>query len=136
MKFHADKHRLERSFSIGDWVYLRLQPYRQKSITHKTFNKLSPRFYSPFQVLQKIGAVAYKLDLPLGSQIHPVFHVSYLKAKLGQQVTPCSTLPAVNSEASATIPSSCGQGALKEGQLLGDQLSLIMMIVIGKIDSV
>lgn len=83
MKFHADKHRLERSFLVGDWVYLRLQPYRQKSISHKTFNKLSPRFYGPFQVLQKIGAVTYKLDLPPGSQIHPVFHVSYLKAKLG-----------------------------------------------------
>ena len=81
MKFHADKHRSERSFSVGDWVYLRLQPYR--SISHKTFNKLSPRFYGPFQVLQKIGAVTYKLDLPPGSQIHPVFHVSYLKAKLG-----------------------------------------------------
>ena len=84
MKFHTDKHRSERSFSVRDWVYLRLQPYRQKSISHKTFNKLSPRFYGPFQVLHKIGAIAYKLDLPLGSQIHPIFHVSCLKAKLGQ----------------------------------------------------
>ncbi|XP_075670107.1 uncharacterized protein LOC142639856 [Castanea sativa] len=98
MKFHADKHRSKRSFSVGDWMYLRLQPYRQKSISHKTFNKLSPRFYDPFKVLQKIEAVAYKLDLPLGSQIHHVFHVLCLKAKLGQQVTPCSTLLTVTSE--------------------------------------
>ena len=37
-------------------------------------------------------------QLPTGSHIHPIFHVSCLKAKLGQQVTPCSTLPSVNSE--------------------------------------
>ena len=98
MKLYADKHISERSFFVGNWVYLRLQPYKQKSISHKAFGKLSPRIYGPFQVLQKIGAVANKLDLPPGSQIHPIFHISCLKAKLGQQVTPCSTLPSVNSE--------------------------------------
>ena len=79
-------------------MYLRLQPYIQRSLKHNTLGKLSPKFYGPFRVIQKVGEVAYKLELPPGSQIHPVFHVSCLKAKLGHQVTPISQLPFVTSE--------------------------------------
>ena len=76
-------------------MYLRLQPYKQSSIQSKKFGKLAPRFYGPNQVVQKVGEVSYKLNLPAGSQIHPVFHVSNLPAKLGAQVVPKSALPAV-----------------------------------------
>ena len=81
---------------MGDLVYLRLQPYKQTSMHNKRLGKLAPRYYGPFKVLQKVGEVSYKLDLPFGSLIHPVFHVSNLKAKLGNQVVPRPTLPAVN----------------------------------------
>ena len=83
MKTQADKHRQERSFAMGDWVFLRLQPYRQQSLASKGRWKLSPRYFGPFQVLKKIGSVSYKLDLPAESRIHPVFHMSSLKLKLG-----------------------------------------------------
>ena len=76
------------SFEVGDWVYLRLQPYKQSSMQSRQFGKLAPYFYGPFQVVQKVGQVSYKLDLPVGSQIHLVFHVSNLKAKLGAHVIP------------------------------------------------
>ena len=60
--------------------------------------KLSPRYYGPFQILKKIGQVSYKLDLPSDSKLHSTFHVSCLKAKLGQHVAAIPTLPAVDAE--------------------------------------
>lgn len=83
MKLQANQHRIDRSFKVGEWVYLRLQPYRHLTLRSKGFNKLSPRFYGPFQVMQKLGPTAYKLALPSDCLIHPVFHVSCLKKKLG-----------------------------------------------------
>ena len=54
-------------------------------------------------MLQKIGAVSYKLDPPPESKIiHPVFHVLYLKLKLGQQVTPIPTLPPIDESGQIT----------------------------------
>ena len=51
MKIQADKHKQDRSFEVGDWVYLRLQLYRQRTLAYKGKWKLSPRFFGPFQVL-------------------------------------------------------------------------------------
>lgn len=79
MKHYADRLRTEREFDVGDWVYLRLQSYRQTSLALQRNMKLAPRFYGPFQVLSRVGKVAYKLLLPDSAQIHPVFHVSLLK---------------------------------------------------------
>jgi len=58
--------------------------------------KLSPRFYGPFQILNQIGFVAYKLALPPEARLHPVFHVSCLKKKLGHSSSTISTLPPVD----------------------------------------
>ena len=63
MKQQADTRRSEREFSVGDWVYLRLQPYKQLSINTRASMKLFPRFYGPYQITERIGAVAYKLKL-------------------------------------------------------------------------
>lgn len=98
MKQLADKHRTERVFQVGDWVYLRLQPYKQATVQFRANNKLSPRFYGPYQIIQKVGQVAYKLRLPPSSHIHPVFHVSLLKKKLGQLVAAQVELPPVTEE--------------------------------------
>lgn len=98
MKFYADKNRSEREFALHDWVYLRLQPYRQTTLALHRNMKLAPKFYGPFQIIQKIGTVAYKLQLPDDAKIHPVFHVSLLKRKLGQNMTAQSTLPPVSPD--------------------------------------
>uniref|UniRef100_A0A2N9F483 Integrase catalytic domain-containing protein n=1 Tax=Fagus sylvatica TaxID=28930 RepID=A0A2N9F483_FAGSY len=69
-----------------------LLEHRQKSM-HKKLGKLSPKFYGPYKVIQRVGMVAYKLELAEGACVHPVFHVPFLKAKLGKTITHISRLP-------------------------------------------
>ena len=92
MKQHADKHRRDITFEEGSYVYVRLRPYRQKTATPASYSKLSNRFYGPFKILQQIGKVAYKLDLPAHSKIHPVFHCSLLKLHHGP-IPSITTIP-------------------------------------------
>lgn len=78
-KHQADKGRTERSFEVGDKVFLKVQPYLQSSVAYRANHKMAFKFYGPFEIEQKVGTVAYKLKLPPDSMVHPVFHVSQLK---------------------------------------------------------
>jgi hypothetical protein len=49
--------------------------------------KLKPGFYGPYRVIKRVDEVAYELELPEGSKIHNIFHVSCLKKAMGQQVS-------------------------------------------------
>lgn len=89
----ANLHRNDMVFEVGQWVYLKLQPYRQVSIHRRTSHKLSKRFYGPFRILKRIGPVAYELELPVTARIHPVFHISMLKLCKGHPSTQVSPLP-------------------------------------------
>lgn len=97
-KMYADRHRTERHFEEGDLVYLQLQPYRQLTLKQKGAEKLQPRFNGPYRLVRRVGEVAYKLELPQGSRIHNIFHVSCLKKVLGQQVTTTVELPPLDDE--------------------------------------
>ena len=64
MKLYFDKHIAERSFAVGDQVFLRLEAYKQKSLKHHQVKKLSPKYYGPFQLLQRVGEELYNWIYP------------------------------------------------------------------------
>ena len=64
----------------------------------KKDNKLSPKYYGPYKVLQKIGTMAYKLKLPTTSRMHPVFHVSCLKKVIGNKLLVQTILTELDEE--------------------------------------
>ena len=99
MKQQVDHHHNKRIFDVGDWVFLRLQPYKQMSLNQaKKDNKLSPNYYGSYKVLQNIGSMAYKLELPAASQVHPIFHVSCLKKVIGEKLPIQTIFPKLYEE--------------------------------------
>ena len=86
MKHQADHHRSERTFQVGDMVFLLLQPYKQSFLNLKGHHKLAPKFYGPYKVRQTLGFIAYRLELPRPSHGHLVFHVSCLKKVIGTNI--------------------------------------------------
>jgi len=86
MRGQANKKRRDVEFRVRDIVYLKLQPYQMKSLTTQINQKLSLRYYGPFEVLARMGKVTYKLQLSQESKIHLVFHVSLLEKCITQQV--------------------------------------------------
>jgi len=78
-KSYADKRRRDLEFSVGDHVWLRVMP--MKGVRRfGVSGKLSPRYIGPFEILERVGSLAYRLALPPQlSGVHNVFHVSMLR---------------------------------------------------------
>jgi hypothetical protein len=76
---NANKSRRDLTFQIGDQVLLSANHINLASQALRPTRKLQHRFLGPYTVIQKISAVAYKLELPESLKIHPVFHVSLLR---------------------------------------------------------
>jgi hypothetical protein len=78
-KSYADSKRRPVTFSVGDFVYLRVTPLKGMQCSHVK-GKLAPRYIGPFKILECHGEMSYKLELPAElSEFHDVFHVSQLR---------------------------------------------------------
>lgn len=97
MKKYADVKGEEREFTLGDCVYMKLQPYQQLSVALQRNTMLAPRFYGPFQVVERIGGMAYRLKLLEGLLIQPVFHFSQVKKQLSRDLDHFPQLPLVDA---------------------------------------
>ena len=116
----ANAHRRDLQLEVGEKVLIRLQPHRQISPSHQAPLKLSKRFYGPFTILERIGLVAYKLDLPLESSIHNVFHVYVLKPFQGNFPVEVCPLPcdSVNKKPLSVLVAICANcTVLQQGRV-------------------
>ena len=78
-KAYVDHRRRDLEFMVGDHVFLRVSPMKGVMRFGKK-GKLSPRYIGPFEILERIGVIAYQLALPPKlSMVHLVFHVSMLR---------------------------------------------------------
>ena len=78
-KSYADNRRRELEFEVGDFVLLKVSPWKG-AFRIKGRGKLSPRFVGPYEIIERVGVGAYRLLLPVElSRIHDVCHVSNLR---------------------------------------------------------
>ncbi|KAJ9546574.1 hypothetical protein OSB04_019117 [Centaurea solstitialis] len=84
-KSNADKRRSDLEFQVGDDVLLKVSPWKGV-IRFRKRAKLGPRFIEPFKVVDRVGKVAYWLELSLElNEIHDTFHVSQLRKCLADE---------------------------------------------------
>ena len=104
-KSYADKRRTDLEFDVGDMVFVKVSPLRNV-VRFGSIGKLAPRFVGLFPIKERIGRMAYRVDLPERlSGVHDVFHVSHLRKCLHEtaEVVGSSLLRKGEVEHDATI---------------------------------
>ena len=77
-KSYVDLKRNPREFQVGDHVYIKVNP-KKSTLRLGKYKKLAPRYGKKFEIIGKVGSVAYQLTLPPNIKVHNVFYVSLLK---------------------------------------------------------
>ncbi|CAL0320092.1 unnamed protein product [Lupinus luteus] len=127
-KSYHDKRRKPLEFSEGDHVFLRVRPVTGIGRVMKT-RKLTPRFVGPYQVIERIGPVAYRIVLPPSlSNLHDVFHVSQLKKYISDpsHVIELDNLPLRENLTFEASPMQIAGRKVK--QLRGREIPLVKVI--------
>jgi hypothetical protein len=116
-KLYYDRKHREVEFQVGQWVWLRRMNCPMASLEIKGHGKLWPKFVGPFKVLERIGEVIYRLQLPASAKLHDVFHVGLLKAYCGDELSASGTLPPVRHGRACLEPSGVIKGRVARGRL-------------------
>jgi len=115
MKEMADRSCRFVEFAVGDWEWLHLNHRAAAGITFSAAAKLAHKFYGPFQVLERIGDVAYRLQLPASARIHNVFHVVFLKKHVGYPPAAPVPLPPIDHGRAVPTPEKVLRARLNRG---------------------
>lgn len=107
MKYIVDNYHRDVAYQAGEYVFLKLHPYEHHFLFKRAYQKLASKFYRPYQIEKKrknkkISPVAYKLKLLPHARLYLIFHVSLLKQKVGESVSP-NTNPRPMTEDGAMI---------------------------------
>ena len=103
-------------YSVGDWVWLHLHQRTAVGITAASSSKLGPCYFGPYQITERLGAVAYRLRLPPKARIHDVFHVALLKKFQGDPPAKLVPLPPILHGRVVPTPAQVVRGRLNRGQ--------------------
>ena len=124
-KSYADRRRKDLEFEIGDLVYLKMMTFQGRSKTRK-LKKLKPRYMGPYPILERIGAVAYRLGLSAElSDFHDVFHVSVLRKVVREHEL---ILPHPPSDLGKSFYAACQPVEILDRQVTADKGMLTMLV--------
>jgi hypothetical protein len=115
MKDHHNMKRRAKSFDKDEWVWLRLQHRPAAGIAPLKFSKLSPKYFGPYKIIEKIGEVAYRLQLPEKARIHNVFLVALLKKFQGTPPISMVPLPPLQHGRVLSTPAKVMKAGLNRG---------------------
>jgi hypothetical protein len=103
-KMQYDRQHRNVSFTVGEWAWLRLHHRPHGSLAASSTGKLRQRYFGPYQIVEAINPVAFRLALPQGARLHDVFHVGLLKKFVGTPPSTPPLLPQVHHGAIVPVP--------------------------------
>jgi hypothetical protein len=113
--YKCNHHDVE--YHVGQWVWLRLLHHPVASLPAQGRGKLGPKLFGPIKIVDHVGDVAYRLQLPSGACLHHVFHVTLLKKYCGEEPTELGALPPLRHDRVCLQPEEVIKSQLACGRI-------------------